>query len=146
MRRPQECPETNLGAYMRERDHTGPDTTKLEMQMMCKKEGLEGEEKREKSAPLVVPPKKKKRERESGTEDTSSAPLLPGFMTYKTAILSRCARGFHTVSIARALFHTHTHARRARREMLLSLLQEWKRKQKIRALIHLPRISNEERY
>ena len=90
--------------------------------------------------------KKKKRERESGTEDTSSAPLLPGFMTYKTAILSRCARGFHTVSIARALFHTHTHARRARREMLLSLLQEWKRKQKIRALIHLPRISNEERY
>ena len=108
MRGPQECPETNLGAYMRERDHTGPDTTKLEMQMMCKKEGLEGEEKREKSAPLVVPPKKK-RERK---QKTSSAALLPGFMTYKTAILSRCARGFHTVSIARALFRTHTHATR----------------------------------
>ena len=111
MRGPQECPETNGSLY--ERGETIRDRTQqMEMQMMCKKEGLEGEEKREKSAPLVVPPKKKKRERESGTEDTSSAPLLPGFMTYKTAILSRCARGFHTVSIARALFRTHTHATR----------------------------------
>ena len=34
-------------------------------------------------------------------------------MTYKTAFVGRCARGFHTVSIARALFHTHTRTRDA---------------------------------
>ena len=112
MRRPQECPETNLGAYMRERDHTGPDTTNSGNADDVQKgrTGRGGKERKKCSSRCAA--KKKERERESSTEDTSSAPLLPGFMTYKTAILSRCARGFHTVSIARALFRTHTHATR----------------------------------
>ena len=68
MRGPQECPETNGSLY--ERGETIRDRTQqMEMQMMCKKEGLEGEEKREKSAPLVVPPKKK-REREKAARKT----------------------------------------------------------------------------
>ena len=82
-------------------------------------------------------PPKKERERESSTEDTSSVALLPRFMTHKTAILSRCARFSYSLYRARALSHAHTHARRARREMLLfPSSKERKRKQKNSSIYH----------